>query len=189
MGQGYGQDQVNPSRSRTAPPSRPFSAAFLSAMAFHVSYELDMAIKGYLRPPGDQLAFDACLLHVRNLIEFFIGRENGRKPDDLWPTDYVPTWEVDADVDAGVADRLRYHLDAIDKHLSHLSLARVPADANGQPTRRQFEEEDLPDALPGLLGEVVTLARRFVAETEAEHPGTVGPIDLAVKRAETDLAC
>lgn len=168
---------MNPSR-RTALPSRPFSAAVLSAMASHVGYEIEMAIEGYFRPRDDQLAFEACLLHVRNLIEFFVGRKS-RREGDLWPSDYVPTWEVDPTT----TKSLRKHLDDIDKHLSHLSCARVPEES-GQPTERQFEEEDLPDALPGLLGEVVTLARRFVAE----YPETVLPIDNAVIKAEEALA-
>ncbi|MHB8450577.1 MAG: hypothetical protein ACYDAQ_09045 [Mycobacteriales bacterium] len=130
-------------------------------MAQHISHEVKFAVLGYLGR-SDVLAFEACLLHLRNLIEFFVGRRSGRRPSDIWPSDYVTGWAVDE----GTADRVAVHLMDVDRYLSHLSLARAddvpPADRN-----------DLPFALPDLFRELIRLADRYVAEAGDASPGIV----------------
>jgi hypothetical protein len=136
---------------------RPLLDQVRERMAQHVGYEIKLAASGFERR-ADVLAFEACLLHVRSLIEFFVGRPSGRKPSDIWPTDFDPEWTVD-----GVTlTRLRGHLTDIDRYLSHLSLARADDVVNNP--------DQMPFALPTLFGEVMALAATFV-DVEQDFPG------------------
>jgi hypothetical protein len=101
---------------------------------------------------ADFLAGRESMHEGRALIEFLVGRRPDRsgrirKDGDVWPTDYVPDWEVDPE-DVRI---LRAQIPMLDKRLAHLSLAR--ADVPDDPP------ETWNDAVRRIFG----LFKRFVA--------------------------
>ena len=99
----------------------------LRRMAQRVAYEVHSAEAGFLRSVEDEdnLAAEAGLLHLRQLIEFLVGRpgkgDPRRNKQDVWPSDWLPSWKVD---DASTA-YLHAFLADIDRYLAHLSLQRA----------------------------------------------------------------
>jgi hypothetical protein len=151
------------------------SDLYLQQMGGHIGYEVDSAVSGLLRwvRNGDALAGEAGLLHLRALIEFLVGRQD-RNSEDVSPNDWVEDWKVDDPV----ANYFRAEMAAIDRYLSHLSLARAadthPAEMPAGPERR-FSE-----TLDGLLN----LAGRFLAAAKSPD---LAPVDRAIEGSRESL--
>jgi len=98
-------------------------------MAEHLGDALYSMVSGQVRweRDADVLAAKASAHEARSLLEFLVGRGEGgrRKAGDVWPTDYVPGRQPSTE-----DEMLRGHIDALDKRMAHLSLARaaVPED-------------------------------------------------------------
>lgn len=95
----------------------------------HVAYEIDMcaaaAARAFLTPQGDRLAhiayLESMLLHVRNLDDYFT-KPKPQRNDDLTASQLTGDWTP---TPAAACARLSERRDLINKHLSHLTLARV----------------------------------------------------------------
>lgn len=75
---------------------------------------------------SQNLLVEACVLHFRNLVDFFYLPPNG-KPDDVTAVDYIPEWGSPAIPPA--VNTLR---DRVNKELAHLTTARRPGAAAGK---------------------------------------------------------
>src|SRR5690348_12523552 len=79
------------------------------------------------------LAFEACLLHARNLIEFLIPTvRKGSHPDDVKAVELVDHWECPP---GPARSFVESQLPLLDRHLAHLTWHRVenPPDSAGLP--------------------------------------------------------
>ena len=94
----------------------------LFQLALHLSHELTSMTRGAIKhvQTGDLLFQEAGLLHMRALLEFFVGRDSGRKGLDVWPSDFGVAWPADPPG----AQAMRGHLTILDQWLSHMSLTR-----------------------------------------------------------------
>jgi hypothetical protein len=158
------------------------SERVLGVMAQHVAYEVNGGVAGYLRSveDADNLAGEAALLHLRQLIEFLVGRggpgEVLRNDRDVWPSDWSLAWQVD---DASTAYLRRYLLD-IDRYLSHFSIDRAEPAPPVPP----------PGALPYTTGAVLRRVLGLVAQFLQEAGPGRGGMDVIgqeLGRAETAL--
>jgi len=157
----------------------------------HVGYELTEFVRCSLPTKDPNAALEARLVHARTLIEFICGRPEPqteadragrRRParrrnrSDIAPADFgaqefpVAGTDVEATLDRT--------LPLIDRHLSHLSWARVDdADEAGQWTPER------------LLGPILQAYRRFL-DTLPDPPPDGHPLGLtsALTEAEALLA-
>lgn len=99
----------------------PRSVADLTTACTVIGYEMRALVDAHGHRDADNAFLESSLLHARNLIEFLIGRSS-RRATDMAPEDFSEGWEPRPEPSIR---RLREHLDQIDKHLAHLTWARV----------------------------------------------------------------
>lgn len=106
-------------------------------------------------------ALESMLVHSRNVIEFLVGRppsqgqlKRRQNKRDILPADFAPAWQLPTG-----SHPLDEWLDLIDKHLSHLSRARLAA------------HDDEPEWHDAILREVAQVLKRFVEEVAATESG------------------
>jgi hypothetical protein len=121
------------------------------AAAAHVGYELRQMAGAAIRIDNapDEATHDShlesTLLHARNLIEFLIGAQIGRgRTTDVRAQVFVPQWAMDDAAVSALGDRLG----VIDKHLAHLTWARVSEGKQLWP-------------YPGIVREIVEHMREY----------------------------
>lgn len=139
----------------------------LREAARHVGYELwslaEMSTRlAPARVPADDVLRNALiegmLTHARNVIEFALGRfdtktgaRRWKHDDDIKPADFAPGWTCPT---MEPARRLTERLPHIDKHLDHLSWARV------ESGKEAWE-------YPSLLEDAIAVMEAFVAHLRA----------------------
>jgi hypothetical protein len=107
----------------------PMSGSEFAEAARHVAYEFRMLSTAALDYLGDPdpvrniLFLEGFLTHARNLLEFFVPRRCGPRATDIWAGLFVPDW--DARRHEAIALEAWAHIQGIDKHLAHLTFARV----------------------------------------------------------------
>jgi hypothetical protein len=123
--------------------------------ALHVGYELRQMAGAALRIDSatDEVThfalLESTLLHARNLLEF-LGVRDRDSGMDVRATEFVSDWSLDPKA----RRELRKRLDAIDKHLAHLSWARV----NDMPQRWPY-----PRIVRELVGHMRTYHQAMTA--------------------------
>jgi hypothetical protein len=137
--------------------------------SLHVGYELRQMAGAALRIDSatDGTTHDALLestlLHARNLLEFLGVRDRNRGLD-ISATDFVADWSLDPETRRNLGKRL----DAIDKHLAHLSWARV----NDMPQRWPY-----PAIVRDLVNHMRTFHRAMKATGAAYDQGIGDELD------------
>lgn len=133
----------------------------------HVAYELAACVEGaYLcrevtlrTEPGTESMrnayLESCLLHARSLLEFFLS--GSRRQDDMRPEDFGPPWTPDPGPVGDSAQRLSDSRVLFNKHLAHLSWARV----DGEPEQEWFFIQ--------IACDVFTLTAAWCRHLETSH--------------------
>jgi hypothetical protein len=137
----------------------------------HLGYEAAMFAKARDKilsgaAPGfeSNVLIETCVLHLRNLIEFFYPKNV--QPDDVIAAHYASTWDTQkpAISPALTAARIRAH-----KELAHLTVTRKP---DGAP--------DKPWDFGAICAEMKPVMEAFVglADPSKLHPEAVAQLQL-----------
>jgi hypothetical protein len=89
------------------------------------------------------LLIESCVLHLRNLIDFFYP-PSSPQPDDVTAADYVPGWNSPP-----APPILRDARNRANKELAHLTLKRKM----GAPPDKAWDFADLSNAITPIIGE------------------------------------
>jgi hypothetical protein len=140
----------SPSKQRVAP------AIDLYAFAGeHLFYEAQMFTLAYvMQPSGDlreflmNLRIEVCVLHLRNLIEFFYPSSNPR-PDDVLAADYVADWDAKRPAITPLLEKARYRAG---KELHHLTSQRIDGHEDHKAWGFATINEDLRAVIKVFVG-------------------------------------
>lgn len=136
---------------------RQLSSTQINQAMAHIAYEVEMcAVSGVrmltVEDWHERNAYLECtLLHARALEEFLVLTPGRRRPDDMLRTDFAPEWTPHP---SEAVARLKARRDTVNKHLAHLTWARV---ADREPQEWSIE----------IANDAVAVARAWVEHVTA----------------------
>lgn len=107
---------------------RQLSSTQIDQAMSHIAYEVDMCAVSAVRmqaaedPCARNAYLECTLLHARTLEEFLVLAHERSRPDDMLRTDFAPEWTPRP---SKAVTRLKARRDTVNKHLAHLTWARV----------------------------------------------------------------
>ena len=116
------------------------------------------------------LLVESCVLHFRNLIDFFYPPSSSL-PDDVTAADYVPGWGSPP-----VPTILKDARTRANKELAHLTLKRKM----GAPPDKHWDFADLGNAMTPIIGDFITRvdASKLSPRTKAVLQGIGGVVKV-----------
>jgi hypothetical protein len=142
----------------------------------HFNYEVWMvascagALGSDLPPFLQNAALESMLIHIRSLTDFLV-RKPGKYHDDMIRTNFASEWTPKPEA---AAERLLQDYETANKHLAHLTWARV------QPAPTQWNPHDLVVA-------VIAVADAWSWHVAHENPGLGTDVRIAVAAAIKSL--
>jgi len=133
----------------------------------HLFYEVQMFVQACtLQPSGDQRQFlmnmkiEVCVLHLRNLIEFFYPSSNPR-PDDVVAANYVEDWDAKRPAITPLLEKARYRSG---KELHHLTAQRI----DGQQEHKAWGFATISGDLRAVIKAFIALKANIPQHTISE---------------------